>query len=97
MDISDIMEEDDDVLDQFKLITAPLDILKDYLKKCETQEEKITGYTIFLEIIIKNPPFPHHRTRKKRLFFICLMKRDAKCEPQTLSFVPWTTPRPTGT
>jgi hypothetical protein len=50
-----------------------------------------------LEIIIKNPPFPHHRTRKKRLFSICLMKRDAKCEPQTLSFVPWTTPRPTGT
>jgi len=50
MDISDIMEEDDDdVLDQLKLITAPLDILKDYLKKCETLEEKITGYSIFLK------------------------------------------------
>ena len=54
MDISDIMEEDDDdVLDQLKLITAPLDILKDYLKKCETLEEKITGYSIFFEKIIK--------------------------------------------
>ena len=30
MDISDIMEEDDDVLDQFKLITAPLSCSQPY-------------------------------------------------------------------
>jgi hypothetical protein len=69
MDISDLMEEeqdDDYVLDQLKLITAPLDILKDYLERCETQEEKITGYTIFLEIIIK---ISNETTKKDPCYF----------------------------
>lgn len=52
MDISEIFE-DDEVFNHINLLKMPIDILNDYLKKCETREDELNGFSIFLEIIIK--------------------------------------------
>ena len=78
MDISEIPDDDDEVLNYINLLKMPVDILNDYLKKCKTRDEELIGYSIFLEIIIG---ISNETTRKDAWFdgldkFITVHQKD---------------------